>query len=219
MSQDQKPQNKDQTKYPALNLQEVPVLPLEQVRPRLSQLTHSLRKLEDMLRASRPLPNWTTVQNQFNVILSQLTSFSRTLDANRDPLSSSDVYPNYDFDTTQHEGLLTTLLRKKHLPEVDEWINSADVVDMETIRKDEEITRRCIEIVEQLLQNYVFGGYITKEEGEQGVRLEDIFGKRGNEPPVEPKGLSEGDILRFVYQGLDSNIESLSEVGDVKLHR
>ncbi|QPG75800.1 hypothetical protein FOA43_003162 [Brettanomyces nanus] len=193
------------SKSPSLNFQEVPILPLEQVRPRLTQLTHSLRKIEDMLRANQPLPNWTTVQNQFNVIMSQLNSFARTLDANRQPLESSDVFPNQEFDTTQHEGLLTTLLRKKHLPEVDDWINSTEVVNEQIIAKDDEMTRKCLEIVEKSLQEYIFGGYITKEEGEKGVELEDIFEQK-EQPVNTAKGLDEGDMYRFIYQGLDSKI-------------
>ncbi|KAF6012043.1 hypothetical protein HII13_001846 [Brettanomyces bruxellensis] len=202
-----------QRKYPPLKFDEVPILPLEQVRPRLNQLVHSLRKMEDLLRARQPLPNWIRLQNQFNVILSQLNSFSRALDANKMALSSSDSFPNYEFDTTQHEGLLTTLLRKKHLPEVDEWISSVDSVSADAVSKDEDMAKECTRIAEELLQKYVFGGYITKEEGEHGLTMKDVFGYEAEPSINDSIGQSdkltqqtEDDIYRFIYQGLDSKV-------------
>ncbi len=203
-----------QQKYPPLKFEEVPILPLEQIRPRLNQLVHSLRKIEDMMRAGQPLPNWVQLQNQFNVILSQLNSFSRALEANKVPLSSSDAFPNYEFDTTQHEGLLTTLLRKKHLPEVDEWISSTDSVSPDTTNKDDEVTKECSQIAEELLQKYVFGGYLTKEEGERGLTVKDVFGNEAesniNDSVTQNDKLrqqqTEDEIYRFIYQGLDSKV-------------
>ncbi|GMG37241.1 unnamed protein product [Ambrosiozyma monospora] len=78
------------------------------------------------------LPNYNNLQNQFNVILSQLESLVRTLDASRSVLQSTNVFPNYEFNTTQFEGLLTTLLRKKHLPEVDAWIDESVAITTAT---------------------------------------------------------------------------------------
>lgn len=191
-------------KYPPLEFKELPVVPLEQLRPRLTQLTHSLRKFEDSLRETQPLPNWTTVQNQFNVILSQLTSFAKALDQNRAVLESTTVFPNYEFDTTQHEGLVTTLLRKKHLPEVDEWIDMTETVDQRTIDADDQMARQCYEAAVELLKEYVFGGYITKEEGERGVTVDELFVKQEGVSKEEP--LPEGEINRLIYQGLDSKV-------------
>ncbi|ODV87983.1 hypothetical protein CANARDRAFT_189607, partial [[Candida] arabinofermentans NRRL YB-2248] len=149
---------------------EVPVQTLEQLRPRLTQLTHSLRKFEESMIQNPSLPNWSNLQNQFNVILSQLTSFSKTLDDNQSVLRSTNVYPNTEFDTTQFEGLLTTMLRKKHLPEVEEWINKTTDKEIgeRELNADNEISAECTTLAEELLQEFVFGGYLTKDEIDSG---------------------------------------------------
>ncbi|KAH3668638.1 hypothetical protein OGAPHI_002392 [Ogataea philodendri] len=158
----------------SLNFDDVPVQKLEQLRPRLTQLTHSLRKLEDSMAANPTLPNWSNLQNQYNVILSQLTSFSKTMDLNKAVLKHTNAYPNTEFDTTQFEGLLTTLLRKKHLPEVEEWIstNRTDV-SQQDLDNDDAVAHEYLQLTDQLLEEFVFDDdtpLVSAEKSEaQGV--------------------------------------------------
>ncbi|KAG7691509.1 hypothetical protein KL949_002554 [Ogataea haglerorum] len=167
----------------SLNFDDVPVQNLEQLRPRLTQLTHSLRKLEDSMAASATLPNWSNLQNQYNVILSQLTSFSRTMDLNKDVLKHTNVYPNTEFDTTQFEGLLTTLLRKKHLPEVAEWIESNMTdVSRERLAKDDQVAAEYLRLSEELLGEFSF---------------DDDTPLQGSDKP-EPPGV---DVYKYMFGG------------------
>ncbi|KAL3235308.1 Mediator of RNA polymerase II transcription subunit 8 [Nakaseomyces bracarensis] len=102
----------------------VPGPALDSVRMRLAQLTHSLRRIRDDLSRAE-LPQWYTLQSQISVTLSQLLSVTSTLQHFHDVLDTTMVYPLPKFPTTSHENLLTTLLRKKNIPEVEEWIKDA----------------------------------------------------------------------------------------------
>ncbi|CDK25160.1 unnamed protein product [Kuraishia capsulata CBS 1993] len=183
----------------------VPVASLESLRLRLTQLTHSLAKLSDAMQQSQSLPHWSSLQNQFNVILSQLTSLSRTLDSNYEVLRGTNVFPTVDFPTTQQEGLLTTLLRKKPLPDVSDWINdSYSRSEASDVRKDDEFSSWCIGVSEEAMKGYTFEGYLTQKEIDDGVELGPEFAHEDSEEnsgPVPGLGLSQ--MLRFVYQGAD----------------
>lgn len=117
----------------------VPGPALDSVRMRLAQLTHSLRRIRDDLSRA-DLTQWYSLQSQINVTLSQLMSVTSTLQHFEDTLDSTIVYPLPKFPTTSHESLLTTLLRKKNIPEVEEWIKDAieaSGVDTNMMRDDE----------------------------------------------------------------------------------
>ena len=55
-------------------------------------------------------------------------SITNQLYNNEDLLRNTNVYPTPIFPTSAHENMLTTLLRKKVAPEVDEWINGAKLI-------------------------------------------------------------------------------------------
>lgn len=93
----------------------VPTQAVDAVRMRLAQLTHSLRRIRDELSRAE-LPQWYSLQSQLNVTLSQIMSVTSTMEHFQDLLDSTVVYPLPNFPTTSHEGLLTTLLRKKKHP-------------------------------------------------------------------------------------------------------
>lgn len=183
----------------------VPVASLESLRLRLTQLTHSLAKLSDAMQQSQSLPHWSSLQNQFNVILSQLTSLSRTLDSNYDLLRGTNVFPTVEFPTTQQEGLLTTLLRKKPLPEVSEWINdSYGRSEASDVRRDDEFSSWCIGASEEAMKGFTFEGYRTHKEIDAEEELGSEFAQEGSdESPGPVPGLSLNQMLRFVYQGAD----------------
>lgn len=258
-----------------LSFEYTPVEDLEQLRPRLTQLTHSLRKLEEALATIKYNTSITSqsrsnvgqitngnfeliaIQNQFNVTLQQLASLSRTLQSHRGILEVTTVFPNREFNTMS--GLLYSLLRKKLTPEVEEWIKDAQNEAMTTtsgislvtppntaatattvnttaattnsissvndiletaLFEGDEITDNMIEFAHAALENYMFGGYLTKQEIDMGVKVTDILKGVQREdlesPLVSPSppselsatsttALSENNLFGFIYQGLDSN--------------
>lgn len=247
-----------------LNFEDTPVEDLEQLRPRLTQLTHSLRKLEESLRNLNynqySVLELTAIQNQFNVILHQLSSLSKTLQNYKERLSVTTVFPNREFNTMS--GLLFNLLRKKLTPEVEEWLKNATNIatssdanltsnlnlnssisppstsntnttintaaatthslyklqsdTLETLLfKDDEFTDNLIDYAHESLEDYMFGGYLTKNELESGLKITDVL-KNIKMEDLEPSqnsnsnstsnSFSENEILGFIYQGFDSNV-------------
>lgn len=143
----------------------VPGQAIDAVRMRAAQLTHSLRRIRDELSRAE-LPQWHSLQSQVNVTLSQFMSLTSTLQHFQDTLDSTVVFPLPSFPTTSHEGLLTTLLRKKYAPEVDNWIASARessdldraILDPEeidkSIRDDKEITQWALQTLVKEFERY-----------------------------------------------------------------
>ncbi|GME87110.1 unnamed protein product [[Candida] boidinii] len=197
-----------------LNFQDVPVQSLESLRPRLTQLNHSLHKLEESIKKNQTLPNFSFLQNQFNVILSQLTSLSTSLDSNNELLNNTNVYPNSEFPVSLHENLLTTMLRKKHLPEVAEWIENSlnltkDEIDKDEekiLKNDDEFSSNCLKIIDDELEDHLFGGFLTKSEIENNESSNSEFEYDSNKTNGPPKGLNINDVYRLIYQGKDSKL-------------
>lgn len=200
----------DEAKYDFKN---VPAQALDALRMRLAQLTHSLAKIRDeMSRAD--LPQWYSLQAQLSVTLTQLSSLTSTLQHFEDTLDSTVVFPLPNFPTTAHEGLLTTLLRKKNIPEVEDWIKDAkdtagiDVDRMseqeieELIQKDKELTDWALEFVEKERSNHAFHGLHTAKELEQGMGKPAHEEYRSSAIKNKPsKPFSTNKVLKFVYQG------------------
>ncbi|KAK5779027.1 hypothetical protein RI543_003647 [Arxiozyma heterogenica] len=102
----------------------IPSQALDAIRMRLAQLIHSLKRIRDEL--SKPdLPQRYSLQSQLNITLQQLLSVTSTLEHFHESLDSTVIYPLPQFPTTSHENLLTTLLRKKYTPEVDQWLGES----------------------------------------------------------------------------------------------
>lgn len=100
---------------------------LEQIRSKLQQLTTSLQALQHRLLTGAPLPPWAQVQSSLTVVLSQIGSLTDTVAKNADDLRAMSVFPNPTFPISTHEGLLTTLLRTKPLPDSEEWLSKAQI--------------------------------------------------------------------------------------------
>lgn len=209
------------------------IQPLEQLRPRLSQLVQSLTKLEESIR-SLPIPNEKTqidgnrsqiisIQNQTAVIIQQLSSLAKTLNEWGPILDTIIVYPNEGFDVVNNVNLLLTLLRKKLSPEVEKWISDADLIarendfmDTETLlEKDDEIINEIFEYVQESINNFVFTGYLTTDELDRGLHVNDVMKLDKTTPPLTSSEiipttgeLTQNDILRFIHQGIDSGIIS-----------
>ncbi|CUM66872.1 uncharacterized protein PRCAT00004556001 [Priceomyces carsonii] len=197
---------------------QVPVEVLESLRNKLNQVHLSLRKLSDQVNHSRynnknSLPNHVP----FQVLITQLHSISSILDNTGEVLKRTNVYPLPSFPTTQQEGLVTTLLRKKLLPEVEDWLDRA-IEESEkggvSIQKDDEFSQWCASTVQELRDEFQFYGFHTAEELDY---LETEEGKKetheanekerqreelessitGNKRPLHPN-----QVLKFMYRGV-----------------
>lgn len=151
---------------------DIPVESLELIRNRLHQVYQSLRKLADQINYTNrnpraKLPTYLNLHGQFQVFITQLHSIASQLDHNSEVLGTTNAYPLPNFPTTQHEGLVTTLLRKKPLPEVDEWVDEA-IKNSEafkvSIEKDNEFAEWCFLKVKELSEEFNFDGFLTEEE-------------------------------------------------------
>lgn len=123
------------------------------------------------------MPGFSSLSSQLQVLVTQLQTIASQLDANADILRLSNAFPLPEFSTTQHEGLVTTLLRKKPLPEVDEWIDIAiaesEKYDDLPLEKEDEFAEWCHSKVKELEAQYQFDGFqeaaeIQKLETEEG---------------------------------------------------
>ncbi|KAM9920635.1 hypothetical protein OXX59_007055 [Metschnikowia pulcherrima] len=151
---------------------DIPVESLELIRNRLHQVYQSLRKLADQINYTNrnpkaKLPSYSSLHGQFQVFITQLHSIASQLDHNSEVLGSTNAYPLPNFPTTQHEGLVTTLLRKKPLPAVDEWVDEA-MKNSEafklTVEKDNEFAEWCFLKVKELADEFNFDGFLTEED-------------------------------------------------------
>lgn len=191
------------------NYSGVPSQAVDAVRMRSAQLTHSLRRLRDELSKAE-LPQWYSLQSQLNVTLSQLMSLSSTMQHFQDVLDSTVVYPLPSFPTTSHEGLLTTLLRKKNVPEVDDWMASAreaseldsNVLDGKEITKalndDKEISKWALQTFVDEFEKHNYKGFHTREAGGPVDEIE-LEALPAGKKPVRPFDVE--DVLRYTYRG------------------
>lgn len=201
---------------------QVPVDSLELIRNRLNQVHQSLRKLADQINHTNRVPRakfpaYLSLQNQFQVLITQLQTIALQLDANDEILATTTAYPLPSFPTTQQEGLVTTLLRKKPLPEVDEWIARAIVESTSfkmPIQKDDSFAEWCYLKVKELEEEFTFEGFLTEAEQEhlesaegqeEERKRKSILAEReraarrvlGDEPPM-----SANQVLRFMHRGV-----------------
>ncbi|KAM3125259.1 hypothetical protein CJJ07_002593 [Candidozyma auris] len=216
------PEHKQQPSQPQVSTQ-IPAEALEPIRNRLSQVHQSLRKLADQINlhnrnpAKVKLPSYSNLQSQFQVLITQLQTIAARLDTNDEILKSTNVYPVPSFPTTQHEGLVTTLLRKKPLPEVDEWIDAA-IAESESfklpIHADDEFAEWCYAKVKELEDEFTFEGFHTEEElqlmeteegpknEEEKTAAETENKKTIDEISVGKKPMSPNTVLRFMTRGV-----------------
>ncbi|AMD20812.1 HDR070Wp [Eremothecium sinecaudum] len=198
---------------PAYDFSGVPAPALDAIRMRLSQLTHSLSKIRDDMSKAE-LPQWYSLQAQLAVTLSQLSSLTATLQHFEDALDSTVPYPLPNFPTTAHEGMLTTLMRKKQIPEVEAWIKDAidssgielsseSQEDVERrIRHDRDETNWALKFVNHERDNYSFQGLYTAEEltSMSGDPTRALY-RSSNSKAMPKTPFSVESILTYIYQG------------------
>lgn len=206
----------------AVDNSQIPNDSLESVRNRLNQIYSSLRKLSDQVNHHNRYPNkvklptYAHFQNQFQVLITQLHSIAVNLSNNDELLKSTNVYPVPTFPTSQHEGLVTTLLRKKVLPEVDEWIDRA-LKELATskITDINELSRWCFIKIQELRDDFQFYGfhtveeqdYLETEEGkkETAMKKQIEAEKQAREAKITALGhtpLTPSQVQKFLCQGV-----------------
>lgn len=194
----------------------IPTESLELLRNKLNQVYQSLRKLADQINyANRhpkgKLPSFPTLHGQFQVLITQLHTIAFQLDTNESVLRSSSVYPLPNFPTTQHEGLITTLLRKKPLPDVDEWINAALNENQSfqiLINKDNEFAEWCHLKIKELEEEFNFDGFQTESD------LKNLNSQKNHEPEkrltfeeiqaTKHTPMTPNEVMRFMTKGAKS---------------
>lgn len=201
---------------------QIPMDSLELIRNRLNQVFQSLRKLSEQISYSQrnpnaKLPSYLAMLTQFQVLITQLQTIVSQLDANDEVLRSTNVYPLPNFPTTQQEGLVTTLLRKKPLPEVDAWIDAAILESKEfklPIQKDDEFAEWCHSKVKELEEQFNFDGFHSKEElefleteegqAEQAKKKEIEDEKEARDRAISGTGtpLQPNAVLKFMNRGI-----------------
>ncbi|AOW01103.1 mediator of RNA polymerase II transcription subunit 8 [Yarrowia lipolytica] len=148
----------------------VPTEALESLRLRLTQVSHSLNTLQAQLHQPT-LPPWSSLHNQFNVLLTQLVSLSSTITHQSDILQQTVTFPLPAFPTATEAGLMATLLRKKILPEVEEWCEEVKQKALGVkIRTVDQYGEWAAETVEEAKQEYEWYGLMTREEVDNGVK-------------------------------------------------
>lgn len=191
----------------------VPTQALDALRMKLSQLTASLAKIRDEMSKAE-LPQWYSLQAQLMVTLTQLSSLTNTLDHYEETLDSTVAYPLPSFPTTAHEGLITTLMRKKNIPEVDEWIKDAretNGIDVENlsdeeikklINKDKDITSwatKCI--IDERSKHSYNGLHSAKELKELSMDESSNIYPSSVSTVKTSRPFSVDKLLKFVHQG------------------
>ncbi|CAN6601178.1 mediator of RNA polymerase II transcription subunit 8 [Trichomonascus vanleenenianus] len=150
------------------DLSNVPVAALESLRLRLAQLAHSLNSLSGQVQQAT-LPSWPGLQSQFNVLLTQLSSLSATITGFSELLQKTVAYPLPNFPTATQSGLLTTLLRKKNLPDVEEWIKDGNAAaENLVVRNDDEFTSWAANVAQECQENHEWTGFLTRKEVDEG---------------------------------------------------
>lgn len=193
--------------------QHVPVELLEALRSRLAQLLQLLGKLLDQLSALEAaaaaadagvstgallLPHYVLLQNQYNVIVNQLLSVLQLLEMHQEQLLTHNAFPLPAFPSTAEQNLLTTLLRKKHMPEVVDWVNELAAAGREsTAPLNDEFVTWCVQTMEQLQEQHDFHGFGKTEAVEPVVEAVPP----GVDPLATP--LEVEQILQFMHQGID----------------
>ncbi|KAH3687646.1 hypothetical protein WICPIJ_001363 [Wickerhamomyces pijperi] len=227
-------QQPPQTDIP-ISYSNVPLDSLESLRLRLTQITHTLAKLSTELKtnptiSSNPasnipnaqLPSWSSIQSQLTIILTQLRSLAVSLSDHSQVLETTVVYPLPSFPTTEQEGLLTTLMRKKLSPEVVDWIQQAKEVNEGdtalTFTEEEQVMRFCLMEVARLQES--FDTLKEREEmrlREQGVIRPITGGKDTNfSTAATGDGVILDEVLKFMYQGISIEEQRVTKEQELK---
>ncbi|KTW30490.1 uncharacterized protein T551_01773 [Pneumocystis jirovecii RU7] len=164
-------------------MESFPLNQLESLRNRALQLLHSLTHFLNIIDHSDPLPSWPVLISNLNILLSSVNSISLLLQESN-ILKETRVFPSSSFPVRQQEGLLTTLLRKKVIPEVEEWETEGRLLGV-NVEEDTSFYEWVKYVVIQEREKRNWEGYYTREQ--ELVAIQN-----------EHKGLNQEDILQEI---------------------
>ncbi|KAL6945061.1 hypothetical protein ACO0QE_002505 [Hanseniaspora vineae] len=188
----------------------VPAQELDAIRMKLSQLTSSLSKIKEDIGKPMAFQQWHSLNAKITLLLTQLSSLSRTLQHYEYALNSLLIYPLPNFPTTAHESLLTTLLRKKNIPEVDEWIKdckietSSAAVQQERIREDDDLSKWCLSTLKKERSKIFNADNQNDEENEDYDMDTDTDFKKPQKKDVfkiVPPAFDVNNVMKYMYTG------------------
>lgn len=94
---------------------------------------------------------------------------------------------------------MTTLLRKKPLPEVTEWVEESKKKSTDILLKDDEdLTDWAVNATVDQRKNYEFKGFHTKKELDDGDNEDNDINV--TEDISRPRH-SVDELLKFMYEG------------------
>lgn len=124
-------------------------------------------------------------------------SLSGTLGSFSEILQRTVTYPLPNFPAISEAGLLTTLLRKKNQPEVQEWIEQGREIAKDVkISTDDDFSLWAADIVDTAKDRHEWSGFLSREQIEKGET--DSGMRRG---PEEATGWNIEDIISFMSRG------------------
>lgn len=188
----------------------VPAQELDAIRMKLSQLTSSLSKIKDDIGKPMGFQQWHSLNAKITLLLTQLSSLSRTLQHYEYALNSLLIYPLPNFPTTAHESLLTTLLRKKNIPEVDEWIKDCKIetssaqVQQERIREDDDLSKWCLSTLKNERSKIFNAENQDNEENDDYEMDTDADFKKPQKKDVfkiVPPPFDVNNVMKYMYTG------------------
>ncbi|KAG4306361.1 hypothetical protein PORY_000349 [Pneumocystis oryctolagi] len=143
-------------------MESFPLNVLESLRNRALQLLHSLTHFLSVIDHSDPLPPWPVLISNLNILLSNVDSISFLLQESS-ILKEIRVFPSSNFPVRQQDGLLTTLLRKKVIPEVEEWETEGKLLGT-NVEEDKSFYEWAKHVVIQEREKRNWEGYYTREQ-------------------------------------------------------
>jgi len=183
---------------------DLPIEALESLRQSQAHLTHSLTTFLGTLQ-QEPLPPPETLLNHLSLLLSHLNSLTSTLQNPRfsQDLKSTAVYPNTNFPVRSHETILTSLLRRKLLPDDEQWELTgrqiSDGIHVDPEREDEFVEWAQMKFLEIVDGREYQRGTKTKEQRSEEVDGSESDGEEDEE--IGEQGIGLGASLKYLAQG------------------
>ncbi|EPX72382.1 mediator complex subunit Med8 [Schizosaccharomyces octosporus yFS286] len=184
---------------------------LEGIRQRTTQIVHSLSHFLAILHQTEQLAPWPTIHKNFNILLSQIHSLSNTLAIHFQSLRTTNIFPSEEFPVREQEPLLTTLLRTRPLPVVEEW-ESATLEEYEndpSLKSKSQkkplpqdvLWEEARDLLMQERERYNWTGYVTRQEELRGeiINQKELEEERAFEEQNAQQTLTK--ILGFMKSG------------------
>lgn len=183
----------------ATTLSSTDIKTLEATRQRLSQLATTLASLQSKLVEADPLPPYSTISGQTQILSQVLASLSEHISANSDLLQATSTYPLPSYPGKEQEGLLSWLLRKKLEPGVEDWVEDGRAVGTElgNLAETKRFWQWAGMAANEEARKYEWGGDLSEEEGSEKEDENDDDDKDDDEmmQDNEPGDTDNGSMI------------------------